>query len=57
VYEIANHGALIVAARDDISTNEVLYTWDEGETWSKLALDYDEFRILNILSDPSNIDQ
>lgn len=30
IYEIGDHGGLIVIAKDDKATNTILFTWDEG---------------------------
>jgi hypothetical protein len=38
MYEIGDRGGLVVMARDDKPTNEVIYSWDEGLTWTVLEL-------------------
>jgi len=41
MYEIADHGGIIVIVRDDGATNELKYSWDEGLTWNTLQF-YDK---------------
>jgi len=36
IYEIGDHGAIIVAAEKNVPTKHVEYSLDEGETWEKL---------------------
>lgn len=38
MYEIGDRGGLIVMARDDKPTKEVIYSWDEGLTWETINL-------------------
>ena len=33
IYEMGNHGGLLVAAPNQISTHEIKYSWNEGKTW------------------------
>lgn len=39
IYEIGDHGGLIVMALNNEATNEVLYSWNEGEKWYSLQMD------------------
>lgn len=36
LYEIGDRGGIIVMARDDIAVKSIIYSWDEGLTWSEL---------------------
>lgn len=36
IYEIGDHGAIIVMAPDQRATRHVLYSWNEGLTWNKV---------------------
>ncbi len=36
IYDIGDHGGLIVFAKNDRETDHVLYTWDEGLTFEKI---------------------
>jgi hypothetical protein len=33
IYEVSDHGGLIVMTKDQEKTNELLYSWDEGTSW------------------------
>jgi hypothetical protein len=33
IYEIGDHGGLIVIANKGAPTKEIEFTWDEGESW------------------------
>jgi len=33
IYEFGDHGGLLVAAPNTVSTREVRYSWNEGKTW------------------------
>ena len=33
IYEVSDHGGLIVMSKDQDLTNELLYSWDEGSTF------------------------
>lgn len=58
IYEIGDHGGLIVFAQDIKETNKILYTWDEGLTFDDIyfvnnfTIDVD-----NIITEPSNMEQ
>jgi len=41
-------------ARDDIVTNEVLYSIDEGETWKKLSFPNSTFTVNQFVTELSN---
>jgi len=43
-------------ARDDKSTNKIIYSWDEGATWEEYILDIEPFEITNILTEPNNME-
>lgn len=38
VYEIADHGALIAAAKAGVMTSEIVYSWDQGQQWNSLMI-------------------
>ncbi len=38
IYEIGDHGGIIVMANDVDATNEIIYSWNEGEKWHKVEL-------------------
>jgi hypothetical protein len=38
IYEIGDHGAIIVIAKKGEPTTEVEFSWDEGLTWQALTI-------------------
>jgi Sortilin, neurotensin receptor 3, len=36
IYEFGDHGALIVMAKHDTPTKEILYSFNEGKTWHEV---------------------
>jgi hypothetical protein len=54
IYEISDHGGLIVMAKDQKSTNEVLYSWDQGDSWETINIGQ-SIEIFNIVSDENSI--
>ena len=36
IYDLGDHGGLIVAAPNLQATTQIRYSWNEGKTWSKL---------------------
>lgn len=33
IYEIGDHGGILLMASDEYTTNTLFYSWDEGDTW------------------------
>jgi len=56
MYEIGDHGGLIVAADDQEATNHVHYTWDEGLTFEKFKFSDSLVEVDNIIVEPLNSD-
>jgi hypothetical protein len=56
MYEIGDRGGLIVMARDDEPTSEIIYSWNEGVTWETLSITKVPFYVTNILTEPSNME-
>jgi len=54
VYDIGDHGALIVAAKTDVATKEIEFTWDYGTTWTKVKIADAAFHIKNIITEPKS---
>lgn len=44
-------------ARDDKSTNKIIYSWNQGESWDEYNIDIDKFEITNIVTEPNNMEQ
>jgi len=57
IYEIGDHGALILIADDQNPTKEILYSWDEGMTWETLKISDEKFLIKNIIIEPTSTSQ
>ena len=57
IYEIGDHGGLIVIAKYNTLTKYISYTYDEGITWDELKISDEEIYIKNILNDPSSSGQ
>jgi len=54
IYEIGDHGALIVIADDHHPTDTVFYSWDEGLTWQDLRFSSEKVMVKNIIIEPSS---
>ena len=55
IYEIGDHGALIVMATNTEPTSEILYSFDEGESWNSLTISDVPLDITNIIIEPYSI--
>jgi hypothetical protein len=57
VYEIGDHGALIVIADNMNPTNQIYYSWDEGLSFQDLIISEEKIMIENVISEPSSTGQ
>lgn len=57
IYEIGDHGAIIVIAQKGEPTNYIEFSWDEGESWEKLVISDRQLMIENIIIEPNSISQ
>lgn len=57
IYEIGDHGAIIVIAKKGRPTNYVEFSWDEGKTWEKLVISDKNIIVDNIIIEPDSISQ
>ena len=57
IYELGDHGGLIVMAKHLIATQEILYSFNEGKTWNELQISEDPLDITNIIIEPNSISQ
>ena len=57
IYEIGDHGALIVMAEDINKTNTLLYSWDEGISWQEHKFSDVKIKIDNIIIEPDSLSQ
>jgi len=38
IYEIGDHGAIVVISKKGQPTNFIEFSWDEGDSWEKLTI-------------------
>jgi len=57
IYEIGDHGGLIVMAPNLEPTREISYTWNEGKTWHTMEISKTPLDITNIIIEPDSISQ
>lgn len=57
IYDIGDHGALIVIGKKRTPTNKIEYSWDEGKTWESLIISDSSIMIENIILEPNSISQ
>lgn len=57
IYEIGDHGALIVIAQKNTPTNFIEFSWDEGESWDQLVISDRHLYVENIIIEPNSISQ
>lgn len=57
IYEMGDHGALLVAAPNHESTKQIRYSWDEGKTWQKLQVSDVPIFVDNIIIEPKSTAQ
>eukprot|EP01006_Ploeotia_vitrea_P035092 TRINITY_DN65833_c8_g1_i1.p1 TRINITY_DN65833_c8_g1~~TRINITY_DN65833_c8_g1_i1.p1 ORF type:complete len:891 (+),score=515.98 TRINITY_DN65833_c8_g1_i1:350-2674(+) len=57
IYEFGDHGGLIVMAYDEGETDTVLYSWDEGITWTPLKISDAPMQVENIIIEPEATSQ
>ncbi|CAK9014215.1 unnamed protein product [Durusdinium trenchii] len=53
IYEFGDHGGLIVMADDLKKTGEVIFTWNEGESWYDFKVTNTPFEVDNIITEPN----
>jgi len=57
IYDIGDHGSIIVAAPKGRPTKEILYSIDEGETWETLQIAEKDIEVNNVIIEPNSISQ
>jgi len=57
IYEIGDHGALIVIADHQKPVNGIEFSWDEGATWTYLKVSEQPFWVQNIIIEPNSLSQ
>ncbi|KAI7893622.1 uncharacterized protein EV154DRAFT_600677 [Mucor mucedo] len=54
LYEFGDQGSILVLIRDEGPTNELLYSWDQGETWHFYKFSEDPVRVSTLTTDPKS---
>mmetsp|Transcript_57564 Transcript_57564/g.167171 ORF Transcript_57564/g.167171 Transcript_57564/m.167171 type:complete len:931 (+) Transcript_57564:102-2894(+) len=54
IYEFGDHGGLIVMADDLKKTSEVVFSWNEGQSWFDFKVSKTGFEVDNILTEPNS---
>lgn len=57
IYDIGDHGALIVIGKKRTPTNYVEFSWDEGKSWEVVEFSDKDVLIENIILEPNSISQ
>ena len=57
IYEVGDHGGLIVMTDDQKATDTLRYSWDEGATWELLKFSDVPIQVTNIIIEPTNTGQ
>ena len=57
IYELGDHGGLIVMAKHNAPTKEILYSFNEGKSWHELQISQTAIDITNIIIEPYSISQ
>jgi hypothetical protein len=55
IYEIGDHGGLIVMAPNTMQTTEVFYSFNEGKTWNTLSISDTPMDVTNIIIEPLSV--
>lgn len=51
-YSIGDHGGLLVAVQQFGVTNELQYSWNEGQTWKNITFHSEKIRVYGLLTEP-----
>eukprot|EP01088_Endostelium_zonatum_P008478 TRINITY_DN2143_c0_g1_i1.p1 TRINITY_DN2143_c0_g1~~TRINITY_DN2143_c0_g1_i1.p1 ORF type:complete len:750 (-),score=144.10 TRINITY_DN2143_c0_g1_i1:189-2261(-) len=49
-YEFGDHGAILILAQNDVPTDEILFSWNQGTTWNNCTFGSRKLRMENIMS-------
>lgn len=52
IYELGDHGGLIVMAPNTQATTDVYYSFNEGSTWHSLTISEKPIDVTNIIIEP-----
>uniref|UniRef100_A0ABM0M9V2 Sortilin-related receptor-like n=1 Tax=Saccoglossus kowalevskii TaxID=10224 RepID=A0ABM0M9V2_SACKO len=51
-YAFGDHGGLIVAVKQYGPTDEIRYSWNEGETWNTLTFSEEQIQVYDVMTEP-----
>lgn len=54
IYEYGDHGGLIVMADDLRKTNQIVFSWNEGQSWFDFELGQFSIEVDNIVAEPNS---
>ena len=57
IYELGDHGGLIVMTKHNTPTQEIIYSFNEGKTWHEIQISQTPISISNIIIEPFSISQ
>lgn len=57
IYEIGDHGAIIVIAQKNVPTTHIEFSWDEGQSWETLTISDRPLFVENVIIEPNSISQ
>lgn len=57
IYELGDHGGLIVMAKNQEPAREILYSFNEGKTWHELEISQTPIDVTNIIIEPFSVSQ
>lgn len=57
IYEIGDHGALIIIAKHNEPVTEIEFSWDEGDTWTPVKISDTPILVENIIIEPNSLSQ
>jgi len=53
IYEYGDHGGLVVMANDIMKTKQVVFSWNEGQSWYDFELSEYPLEVDNIITEPN----
>eukprot|EP00920_Eleutheroschizon_duboscqi_P010871 GHVT01025537.1.p1 GENE.GHVT01025537.1~~GHVT01025537.1.p1 ORF type:complete len:678 (-),score=147.34 GHVT01025537.1:1172-3205(-) len=54
IYEFGDHGGLLVMADDTKKTNQVVFSWNEGQSWFDFELGQHPIQVDNVVIEPKS---
>ncbi|EZG56353.1 putative sortilin [Gregarina niphandrodes] len=54
IYEFGDHGGLVVMAHDNKKTGQVVFSWNEGQSWYDFTLGMNDVAVDNVIIEPTS---